>query len=116
MRYFNITRKERKHKEIINPDFGNTFTLINENQMGGTLVFENGAMGSIHINRDSIFPEKPMITFYGTDGIMMLPDPNAYGGEIQLLRKGASEAVRIPTLHGFDENVRGLDRRRWLGL
>jgi predicted dehydrogenase len=100
--------KERKLKEITKPGFRDTFTLINENQMGGTLVFENGAMGSIHINGDTIFPEQPMIKFYGTDGILMLPDPNAYGGEIRLLRKGASEAVIIPALHGFDEDVRGI--------
>jgi hypothetical protein len=65
-------------------------------------------MGTLHFNSNSIGNEKPQIVMYGTEGILYMPDPNRFGGEVKLILKGQEEAVTLPPTHGFTENHRGI--------
>ncbi|MDR0601373.1 MAG: hypothetical protein LBG42_03255 [Treponema sp.] len=65
-------------------------------------------MGTLHFNSNSIGNEKPRIVMYGTEGILYMPDPNGFGGEVKVVLKGQSEPVTLPATHGFTENHRGI--------
>ncbi|MDR2370964.1 MAG: Gfo/Idh/MocA family oxidoreductase [Treponema sp.] len=99
---------ERTHFFPAREDFGEKYTLEAENLVVGSLVFANGVMGTLHFNSNSIGNEKPQIVMYGTEGILYMPDPNCFGGEVQVILKGQTEKVTLPPTHGFAENHRGI--------
>lgn len=88
--------------------FGESYTIENENIMAGLLVFENGTVGTLNFNGDSIFPEVPYVALYGTEGILTIPNANEFGGAVTLQKKGWTEPIILPAAHGFSHNSRGI--------
>jgi predicted dehydrogenase len=106
---FVTTRNEdRTHYFPNKDDFGEKFKLQAENLVSGSFQFESGAFGSIMFNSCSIGNEKPQIIMYGTEGILHMPDPNHFGGEVKVILKGQTEPVALPPTHAFAENHRGI--------
>jgi len=99
---------EREHMFPNKENYGEKFTLQAENLVSGSFTFKNGAFGSLMFNSCSIGNEKPQIILYGTEGILYLPDPNQFGGEVKVILKGQSEPVILQPTHGFSENSRGI--------
>jgi predicted dehydrogenase len=103
------TRKpERVHYFPSRENFGESFRLQAENRVVGSCRFADGVMGSIHFNSASIGNEKPQIVIYGSEGILYLPDPNQFGGELKAILKGQSEPVTLQPTHAYAENSRGI--------
>ena len=48
------------------------------------------------------------IEVYGTEGTLSVPDPNTFGGPVQLRRPGDADWTDIPLSHGNAEQSRGL--------
>lgn len=88
--------------------FGKSYEVESENLAAGTFRFQNGVVGSLHLNANCIQNEAPQLILYGTQGILYLPDPNQFGGEVRLQLKGQKECVVLPHTHGYPENSRGL--------
>lgn len=99
---------ERTHYFPNKPDFGEKFRLQAENLVVGSFQFESGVFGSLMFNSCSIGNEKPQIVMYGTEGIMYMPDPNRFGGEVKVILKGQTEPVTLQPTHAFSENNRGI--------
>lgn len=99
---------ERKHYFTSRGHFGEPYTITAETLLAATVRFKNGAIGSLHFNSGSIRCEKPNVIIYGTQGILYLPDPNFFGGEVKILAKGQSEPYVLPHTHAYDGNDRGL--------
>ena len=103
------TRKpERVHYFPGSDNFGETFTLQAENRVTGSCRFASGVMGTLHFNSASIGNERPQIVIYGTEGILYLPDPNQFGGEVKAILKGRTEPLVLQPTHGYAENSRGI--------
>jgi predicted dehydrogenase len=103
------TRKpDREHFLVSSPDFGKKFTLQAENLVVGSFRFTNGIMGTLHFNSNCIQNEKPQIVLYGTEGILYMPDPNRFGGEVKVILKGQTEPFVVPPTHAYSENNRGI--------
>lgn len=94
-----ITSKE-KYGEIIKV---NTPTHI-----AGILDFANGAMGTITTSFDVWSTSHHCLELYGTEGTLLLPDPNKFGGPVRIKRERAQEWSEIPLTHGYAQNSRGL--------
>ena len=106
---FMTTRKpERMHYFVNRDNFGEIYHVESENLMAGAIEFESGVMGSIHFNSESIMNEMPQLVIYGTEGILYMGNPDAFGDDVKLLRKGQTEPVVIPQNHGYSENCRGI--------
>jgi predicted dehydrogenase len=106
---FVTTRNEdRTHFFPNKDDFGEKFKLQAETLVSGSFQFESGVFGSIMFNSCSIGNEKPQIIMYGTEGILYMPDPNNFGGEVKVILKGQTEPVALPPTHAFTENSRGI--------
>ena len=99
---------ERMHYFPQNDNFGEKFKLQAENLVAGSFLFENGVFGSLMFNSCSIGNEKPQIIIYGTEGILYMPDPNNFGGEVKAILKGQFEPVILPPTHAFPDNHRGI--------
>ena len=103
------TRKpERPHYSL--EKFGDTFPVEGENLMSGILHFENGVIGNVLFDANSIFilPEKPSLVLIGTMGVLYMADPNQFGGEVRVILKGNHEPVIMQQSHAFHDECRGL--------
>lgn len=98
----------RTHFFVSHEDFGQEYRYESESLLCGVLQFKSGAVGTIHFNSNSIRCEKPGLTLYGTQGILYMPDPNLFGGEVKILAKNQTEPYVLPFTHGYSQNSRGL--------
>lgn len=98
----------RTHYFTSKENYGESYTMESENLMAGTISFASGAIGSIHFNSSSIMNEKPQMVLYGTQGILYMPDPNRFGGDVKVLLKGQTEPFVMPANFAYSENSRGL--------
>ena len=101
-------KPERLHYFTDGQEFGKTYTVESENLFVGTLEFESGVVGSLHFNSNSIQNEKPQVVLYGTQGILYLPDPNRFGGDVKVLLKGQTEPFVLPPVYAYGEDSRGI--------
>jgi len=91
-------------------NFGESFQVECENLMSGILQFEQGTVGNILFDSNSIFilPEKPSLVLFGTMGIMYMADPNNFGGDVRVILKGNNEPFTMQQSHAFSDQCRGL--------
>ena len=106
--YVKTRNAERVHHFPAKDNFGEKYKLEAENLVVGSFEFQNGVFGSLTFNSSSIGNEKPQIVMYGTEGIMYMPDPNQFGGEVRVVLKGNTEPITLQATHGFKENSRGI--------
>lgn len=93
-----ITSKE-KHGTVIEVETPTHLAAI--------LDFANGAVGTLVTSFDVWSHQMPHIEIYGTEGSLKVPDPNGFGGKVQVRRKDESEWRDVATGH-FQENGRGV--------
>ena len=103
-----ILDPQQTHYFVGHDDFGETYTQRSETYLSGVMRFQSGCIGTVHFNSRSIRTEKPYVAFYGTQGILLLEDPNSFGGQVKVILKGQTEPVVIPYTHGYAEDSRGL--------
>jgi predicted dehydrogenase len=102
-----VNRKERVNTRVGAPLFGEAYELEEPNVIAAALQYESGVLGTLHMNSDSILDERTGLEIYGTDGILIMGDPNQFGPQVSL-QKVNSAPVAFPLTHGFAENSRGL--------
>lgn len=90
------------------PRYGDTIDVEIDTYVKGIMEFENGIIGSIFTTFDVHNSQTPYIEIYGSEGTLELPDPDCFGGEIRLFKKGADSYTIIPTEFPYTENCRGL--------
>ena len=85
----------------------------NESEISAVLTLRSGVSGTAHLNADSVIEDQHFFAIFGTKGILYLPDPNGFGGEVRLQPNWAfdqpPEAARtLENAFGFTDNARGL--------
>ena len=75
--------------------------------VSGVMDFANGAIASILMSFDIWSHNLPRIEIYGTEGSMVVPDPNRFDGQVLVKRAGAKEWSNIPLTHS-DTVSRGI--------
>jgi predicted dehydrogenase len=90
------------------PKSGKTIEVETPTHIAGIMDFENGAIGEITTSFDVWHSKLPCISIYGTEGSMIVPDPNGFGGEIFVRGANDKDWELRPLTHGFAENSRGL--------
>lgn len=104
---FRTLRTERVHKMTTHPQLGEYYTYENEDMLAACLEFKSGALGTIHMNGNTIMPLPPAFMIYGTEGALSLPNPGTFSGDIKLYRAGNPEAVNWVSAHGLPHDSRG---------
>lgn len=98
-------------------DLSELHRIHSENELivAANLKLTSGIIGTVMLNGHSIFPERPYFSIQGTRGIIELPDPNSFGGEITLHLPITKEALfssskQIEKISYFfnEENLRGI--------
>ncbi|MBB6479947.1 Gfo/Idh/MocA family protein [Spirochaeta isovalerica] len=75
----------------------------------GLMTFENGAAGSVIMSFDTWKSELPRIEIHGTEGSLLIPDPNGFDGPVKLFRKDSLKTAKVSTRNfPYKMNSRGV--------
>ncbi|MBR3893879.1 MAG: Gfo/Idh/MocA family oxidoreductase [Clostridia bacterium] len=75
----------------------------------GTLRFHSGAIANVFTTFDvSNLQDGTRLEIYGSEGSIVVPDPNQFDGEILLKRGRSKEIISMPRIFSYSENSRGL--------
>ncbi len=105
--FTNVNEPRRRNTRIGAALFEQDYELEVPNVIAASLQYKNGALGTLHMNSDSIIDERTNLEIYGTEGILVMGDPNLFGGPVRL-QKTNGALTEFPLTHGFAENSRGL--------
>ncbi len=91
------------------PKAGTKIKVATPTHISGTIDFASGAIGTITTSFDAFGKTSlPPIEVYGSEGTLLVPDPNTFGGPVQIRKRGESEFVEVPLSYGYSQNSRGL--------
>jgi len=90
------------------PKRGTRITVDVPTHVSGTLEFANGAIGTLIMSFDVRGgAHLPAIEVFGAEGSLSVPDPNGFGGSVQIRRAGGDWSA-VALTHGYCDNMRGL--------
>lgn len=91
------------------PKRGKVIRVETPTHVAGLMEFASGAIGTIITSFDAFGGANvPRIEIIGSEGTLSVPDPNTFGGPVQVRRKDEKEWSAIPLTHGYSENSRGV--------
>ncbi len=90
------------------PKRGKVIAVETPTHIAGIMEFAGGPIGTILTSFDVWHSTLPRIELYGTEGTLMIPDPNSFGGEPKYMLKHETQWRPAPILHANRENSRGI--------
>jgi predicted dehydrogenase len=90
------------------PKYGTKIKVNTPTHVAGILDFASGPVATLITSFDVWSHRLPRIEIYGTEGTLSVPDPNTFGGPIELRRAGDNEWRDMPLTHGYANNSRGI--------
>lgn len=116
-----IGNPERTVTTPDSPFRGRTIKVETLTTLQALLTFRSGAQVALHASWDAWRSHMPHIELHGTESSLSLPDPNWFGGDVLLSRRGAVwEAVPTDAAvfgrRNFDTHVGPVANYRGLGL
>ncbi len=89
------------------PFYGQKISVDVPTHVTGVLHFESGALGTLTTSFDSYYSEN-LIEVFGTEGTLVVPDPNTFWGPVKLRTAHDDNFREIPLMFDYAENSRGL--------
>lgn len=90
------------------PRQGESIPVDTPTHIQASLEFESGITSSLITSFDVLETEKSRLVLYGSQATLRLPDPNTFGGPVELLRRDAQAWEQVALMYGNTENSRGL--------
>ncbi len=81
------------------PLYGTRIDVETPDHIAGSMEFENGAIGTIITSFAVQGHHLPCIEIHGTSGSLSVPDPNGFGGKVQILRQRGGQWEEVPYSH-----------------
>ena len=111
--YSEITQKNPHH-----PDYHAPIPFKEHTVMSSVMEFHNGVYANFTTMGESHLGEIPRLEVYGTEGTLILPDPNTYTGPVFLIRGKENLPQAIPLTHSYGENkpdpgIGTVEERQW---
>ncbi|MFB9758378.1 Gfo/Idh/MocA family protein [Ectobacillus funiculus] len=91
------------------PKAGTKIQVATPTHISGTIDFASGAIGTITTSFDAFGGTSlPPIEIYGSEGTLLVPDPNTFGGPVRIRKRDEKEFVDVSLSYGYSQNSRGL--------
>jgi predicted dehydrogenase len=90
------------------PKDGTVITVDTPTHLAAILDFANGTVATLVTSFDVWAANVPRIEIYGTEGSLSVPDPNSFGGPVQIWRAGTRAWEDVPLVPIRAENSRSL--------
>lgn len=94
-----IGQKTRKIYSL--PKRGESIEVEVPTTYNGIMEFASGVSANINMTFDAWMSSMPKLEIYGTEGTLLLPDPNYFGGKIKIIRK--EKVLDSLNLYGGEE-------------
>jgi len=88
--------------------FGERLPVETPTHIAGTAEFASGAIVSVVMSFDVKAHTHSNIEIYGTEGSLVAPDPNSFGGVPKVKRAGAQDWSDFPLSHIYADNTRSI--------
>jgi predicted dehydrogenase len=82
--------------------YGEKIPVETPTHIAGVLDFDSGAVATIITSFDIWAAHLPRIEIYGSEGSLSVPDPNIFGGTVQVYRPGTKEWEDVPLTHSAE--------------
>ena len=92
--------EEKIFSHPMHPRYKEKLNLAPPTMLQASLEFECGVYGGLSVVGEC-FGETPRLEIYGTDGILICPDPNTYAGPVLLKTKTSDKFYEVPFTHGY---------------
>lgn len=113
-----MTASARPHRVITSePLYGTPMSVNTPTHIAGVIEFAQGSVATLTTSFDAPATTLPPIEIHGTEGSLLVPDPNTFGGPVRLRRRALRHRDRererddwlpIPLTHGYTTNSRSL--------
>jgi predicted dehydrogenase len=91
------------------PKAGTKIQVATPTHISGIIDFTSGAIGTITTSFDAFGGSSlPPIEIYGSEGTLLVPDPNTFSGSVRIRKRDEKEFVEVPLSYGYSHNSRGL--------
>jgi len=90
------------------PRAGEIIHVNTPTHIAGVMDFANGAIGTLVTSFDVWSSGLPNIEIYGTEGTLRVPDPNTFGGPVQIRRAHEKEWHIVPLMYDYSTESRGI--------
>lgn len=93
------------------PDYGKEFASPNETIATAVLQLESGVHGTYMMNGESTLLDMADFRIYGTKGVLLLANPNNFGGEVTFVpneRARENRYIKLESVSSLDEELRGI--------
>ncbi len=84
------------------PKYGDVIDVDVTTHLASALDFANGVVATVVMSFDVWAHNLPHIEIYGSEGSLVVPDPNRFGGPVLLRRAGAEAWSEIPLSHSAE--------------
>ncbi len=89
--------------------YGQTIQVETPTHLTGTMEFQSGAIGTMIMSFDIMTPtDYPYIEIFGSEGTLRVPDPNTFGGTVQIRGIADAEWHDVDLTHAYRDNARGI--------
>ena len=88
--------------------YGQKIQVRTATHIAGILDFASGAVGTLVTSFDVHSSTVPFIEIYGSEGTLLVPDPNNFGGTVRVHGAGDKEFQDVPLAFPYAENSRGI--------
>lgn len=88
--------------------FGELLPVMTPTHYSGSLEFHSGANVSVTISFDVHRHGHSPIELYGTEGSLKVPDPNQFGGPVELFTPSTGEWRKQALSHPYSDNMRSI--------
>ncbi|WP_020574279.1 Gfo/Idh/MocA family protein [Actinopolymorpha alba] len=89
------------------PKQGTTFSVEVDTHVSGVLEHESGVLTTIVTSFDVWAAKLPRIEVYGTEGSLSVPDPNTFGGDVEVFSPSSREWSVAAVAGGYADSGRG---------
>jgi predicted dehydrogenase len=104
------TRISYQERTVLStPKAGTKIEVSTPTHISGVIDFASGVIGSITTSFDAFGGTSlPPIEIYGSEGTILVPDPNTFGGPVKIRKRDEKEFKEVPLAYGYSQNNRGL--------
>ncbi|WP_160719468.1 Gfo/Idh/MocA family protein [Bacillus sp. USDA818B3_A] len=105
-----LTRISYPERTILSqPKAGTKIDVSIPTHISGVIDFASGVIGNITTSFDAFGGTSlPPIEIYGSEGTLLVPDPNTFGGPVKIRKRDENEFKEVPLAYGHAQNSRGL--------
>ncbi|MGH3490949.1 MAG: Gfo/Idh/MocA family protein [Actinopolymorphaceae bacterium] len=102
-----VSRAKQERTVGSGPKEGTSFVVDVDTHVTGVLEHESGVLTTVVTSFDVWGAKLPRIEVYGSEGTLSVPDPNTFGGDVEVRKAGSRDWTVAPVAGGYAESGRG---------